>query len=118
MTSSYYKEITNNALSSKFYLNNYKYLDIACLFCKKTYRYFSSEKLNIIYENTLTCQHCDTDAMIPITPYSLLYNMKDTERNEYITKIHDELFSVLSDEDEYYCDYEYEEIKEEEHLLK
>jgi len=44
--------------------------------------------------------------------------MKDTERNEYITKIHDELFSVLSDEDEYYCDYEYEEIKEEEPLLK
>lgn len=115
---SHYKEITNNALSSKQHLNYCKYLDIACLFCKKTYRYFSSEKLNINYENTLTCQNCNTNAMIPITPYSLLYNMKDTEINEYIAKIHEELFSVLSDEDEYYCDYEYEEIKEEEPLLK
>ena len=110
---SYIKEVTNNAIHARFYLNRYRHVDILCVWGKLFYRYSSALNLNIISGNTLCCHECNVNSMIPITPGSRLYDMEHNERQKLINDWHEEWFSELEDEPEYE-DYEYsdEETKE------
>lgn len=105
------KEITNNALTTRNYLNKYRNIDIACIFCVQIYRYFSNAKLSIVSNNTLCCNVCKIDAMIPITPGTNMYDMDGNERNIYMNRMHYELFEKNNFSDSEYCDYNYEETK-------
>jgi hypothetical protein len=105
------KEITNNGLTTRNYLNKYRHLDVACLYCVKMYRYFSNSKLYIISNNTLCCPVCHIDALVPITPGSNMYKMEGDERKEQMIMLHNHLFVHKINDDSEYCDYNYEETK-------
>lgn len=105
------KEITNNALTTRNYLNKYRQLDIACLYCVKMYRYFSNSNLYVISNNTLYCPVCHIDSLVPITPGSYMYDMEGDERKEEMIKLHNQLFLHKINDDSEYCDYNYEETK-------
>jgi hypothetical protein len=110
------KEATNNFEKSVFHLIKYGCIEIACIFCQETY---NINNKNLLYhrDNTLFCYKCGIDTMISITKDSILFDLNEEERKEQIKEWHIEGFEPLIQEEDYYCDYEYdenyEEIKEE-----
>ena len=99
-------ECTNNLLTTTIYLEKYRQLDIACIYCKQVYRLFSKKQLSSNNNKTLCCKMCNMESMVPITPGSTLYHMECDERRYQILKWHEEWFTELNDEQEY-LDYEY-----------
>jgi hypothetical protein len=112
----YMREVTNNASLAKACLMKYRSLDIACVNCLKFYRYFTYKALKIITNNTLVCNECSVDSMIPITTASCLYEMEPEERQEQLNIWHHEWFTPIEAEPEYedyeYDEWNYEETKE------
>ncbi len=107
----YINLVTNNASGARIYLAKYNHLDIACVYCKQYYRYFSHHSLTIVSENTLLCNECNVDAMIPVTPNSYLYKLDSDERTLAIEKWHNQWFSdtTCCDSDQEYKDFEYDD---------
>ena len=115
----YIREVTNNASLAKICLMKRRSLDIACVNCVKFYRYFTYKDLNIIPNNTLVCNECNIDSMIPITASSYLYELTPEEREKQLEVWHEEWFSPIESDNEYedyedygYDDSNYEETKE------
>jgi len=104
----YMREVTNNASLAKACLMKYRSLDIACVNCLQIYRYFTYKSLKIISNNTLVCNECSVDSMVPITTASCLYEMDPEERQQQLNIWHEEWFTPIETEPEYE-DYEYDD---------
>ena len=109
MVPNYISEVTNNGLTISNYLMRNRCIDIVCVYCQKFYRYFTYKALKITPQNSIVCNECNMDSMIPITPSSCLYDMNPDERTNQINIWHDEWFEPIDCEPEYE-DYEYEEF--------
>jgi hypothetical protein len=112
------KETTNNFDKSVFHLIKYSSIEVACIYCKITYKI---KNKNLLYHRnkTLYCYECGINVMVPITKDSILFDMNEEERKYQIKKWNIEGFEKLIDDDEFYYDYEYdnyEEIKEEQYF--
>ena len=106
MVPNYISEVTNNGLTISNYLMRNRCIDIVCVYCQKFYRYFTYKALKITPQNSIVCNECNMDSMIPITPSSCLYDMNPDERTNQINIWHDEWFEPIDCEPEYE-DYEY-----------
>ena len=112
----YIREVTNNASLAKACLMKYRSLDIACVNCLQFYRYFTYKDLTIIHNNTLVCNECNIDSMIPITASSCLYELAPEEREKQLEDWREEWLSPIDPDTDYedygYDDLNYEETKE------
>jgi hypothetical protein len=88
----YEPKFKNNAATTKVYLDKYRSIDIICIKCKCTYRYFSSAHIDVTKENRICCQVCKHGVMVPITAGSMLSDMEGDERKELISKWHYDMF--------------------------
>lgn len=107
----YINEATNNYDKTYEVIQKHGHVDLGCVYCVKIYKCFNKNSLRNGPSNTIICNTCGIDAVIPIIMTSILY----TECNSYderITKLqewHTIGFSELVDDDAEYIDYEYHE---------
>ena len=95
----YLDEVTNNATRARIYLGRSKTLDIACVYCVKFYRCFPQSTLQSVGDNTLLCDVCNVDSMVPIIPSSCLYRMDGDERLRQIKLWNEEWFTPIENDD-------------------
>lgn len=118
----YIKEATNNYNIAIANLNKFGIVNLGCIYCKEIYCIEKNiNKFISNYNNTIVCNCCNVDAVIPIVPESKLFDNIITYEGQIkkIQEFHIDGFTPIIDEDEYYEDYEYNEnIEENENIEK
>ena len=105
----YISEATNNYDKTCERIQKHGSVDLGCVYCVKIYKCFSRNSIRVGSLNTIVCNTCKVDAVIPIIPTSIL----STECNTYdkrIKKLQEWNtigFTELVDDEEEYIDYEY-----------
>ena len=110
----YMNEATNNYDKTYEVIQKHGHVDLGCVYCVKIYKCFNKNSLRNGPSNTIICNTCGIDAVIPIIPTSIL----STECNTYAERIKKLQewniigFTELVDDDAEYIDYEYHDCND------
>ena len=106
----YIKETTNNYSIASIKLQEKGIVQVACIYCVEIYPIVRNNQLKTITNNTLICNTCNNETMVPIVPNSVLQTQCKNfgEQVKKIQEWNKEAFEIIDDESDYE-DYEYEE---------
>jgi hypothetical protein len=79
----YISEATNNYDKTCERIQKHGSVDLGCVYCVKIYKCFNRNSIRVGSLNTIVCNTCKVDAVIPIIPTSIL----STECNTYDKRI-------------------------------
>lgn len=105
----YIQESTNNYNIAITNLNKFGMVNLGCIYCKEIYCIEENiHKFITNNNNTIVCNCCNVDAVIPIVPESKLFKHIITyeEQIKKLQEFYDESFTTIN-LDESYEDYEY-----------
>ena len=107
----YMKEATNNYAIAVKQLQERGIVDLACVYCVEIYPIMANDQLRTITNNTLICNFCEMDTIVPIMLGSILQTQcaNFDEQVQKLQEWHKEAFEIMDDEEDVYEDYEYEE---------
>ncbi len=106
----YLCEAANSYHNSVNFIKNYGNLEFACVYCKSFYAVNDIKLLKSV-NDTLLCNKCNIDAVVPITTTSKLFNLTNIEKINLINTWHYEVFEYdITKEDDESFNYEYVEI--------
>ena len=108
----YMKEATNNYANAAKQLQEKGMVDLACVYCVEIYPIMANDQLRTITNNnTLICNCCEMDTIVPIVLGSILQTQcaNFDEQVQKLQEWHKEAFEIMDDEEDVYEDYEYEE---------
>lgn len=106
----YMKEATNNYAVAVKQMKEKGIVQVACIYCVEIYPIVRNDQLKTITNNTLICNTCNNETMVPIVPNSVLQTQCKNfgEQVQKIQEWNKEAFEIIDDESDYE-DYEYEE---------
>ena len=86
-------------------------VELACVYCVEIHPVVRRYQMKTITNNTLICNSCGIDAIVPIVPKSVLQTQCSNfdEQVQKLQEWHKEAFESFDDEEDVYEDYEYEE---------
>ena len=104
------KEATNNYSIAHKKLQENGIVELACVYCVEIYPIVRNNQLRTITNNnTLICNTCNMDTIIPIVSSSILKTQCKNfdEQVQKMQEWHKEAFEIIDDEEDVYEDYEY-----------
>ena len=106
----YMKEATNNYAVAIKQMKEKGVVELACVYCVEIHPVVRRYQMKTITNNTLICNSCGIDAIVPIVPKSVLQTQcaNFDEQVQKLQEWHKEAFETFDDENDYE-DYEYEE---------
>ena len=106
----YMKEATNNYAVAVKQMKEKGVVELACVYCVEIHPVVRRYQMKTITNNTLICNSCGIDAIVPIVPKSVLQTQcaNFDEQVQKLQEWHKEAFETFDDENDYE-DYEYEE---------
>ena len=107
----YMKEATNNYAVAVKQMKEKGVVELACVYCVEIHPVVRRYQMKTITNNTLICNSCGIDAIVPIVPKSVLQTQCSNfdEQVQKLQEWHKEAFESFDDEEDVYEDYEYEE---------
>ena len=111
----YMKEATNNYAVAVKQMKEKGMVELACVYCVEIHPVVRRYQMKTIANNTLICNSCGIDAIVPIVPKSVLQTQcaNFDEQVQKLQEWHKEAFETFDDENDYE-DYEYEDYHGEE----
>ena len=106
----YMKEATNNYAVAIKQMKEKGVVELACVYCVEIHPVVRRYQMKTITNNTLICNSCGIDAIVPVVPKSVLQTQcaNFDEQVQKLQEWHKEAFETFDDENDYE-DYEYEE---------
>ena len=104
------KEATNNYAVAIKQMKEKGMVELACVYCVEIHPVVRRYQMKTITNNTLICNSCGIDAIVPVVPKSVLQTQcaNFDEQVQKLQEWHKEAFETFDDENDYE-DYEYEE---------